>query len=307
MRGFARFLGGRWLFCLVFLPFSSAFAAEVSVEFVNATRSDGKSADAPQGFNQPHDVVLSPDGSKLYVADVRNDVVQVLDAQTLEHVGMVGRDVLDSPHDVAFDTDGTLLVADSGNNRIAVFELDRSTQQPVASLGDGLFSPEGIAADQDHYYITNTLNHEVQVLRKSTGKVKRNLGTRGNGQIEFIRPHDIDVGPDDYIYVADPGNDRIQVFDRGMKPVRIVESTPRFNEPKYLALDENGWVYVADEYNHQVKIFDTNLDLVATIGSGRAGTANNELNAPEGVEVRGDRIWVSDTHNHRIVQYRLHR
>ena len=78
-----------------------------------------------------------------------------------------------------------------------------------------------------------------------------------------------------------------------------------FDEPKYLAFDGRGWLYVADEDNNQIKIFDENREPLAVIGSGRRGKGADRLNKPEGVEAVGDRVWVSDTYNHRILLYRL--
>ena len=53
-------------------------------------------------FNHPHDLVRSPDGTKLYVSDLDNNVVKVLDPTTLKTIGTIGENDLDSPHDVSF-------------------------------------------------------------------------------------------------------------------------------------------------------------------------------------------------------------
>jgi len=41
-------------------------------------------AASAETYAQPHDIVLSPDGSLLYVADNNNDRIAVLDAGTLK-------------------------------------------------------------------------------------------------------------------------------------------------------------------------------------------------------------------------------
>jgi hypothetical protein len=41
------------------------------------------------------------------------------------------------------------------------------------------------------------------------------------------------------------------------------------------------------------------------IGTGKPGKGPGLLNTPEGVAVRGRDVWISDTHNHRIVLYRV--
>ena len=77
-------------------------------------------AESAHDFSQPHDVVLSPNGAFLYVADVGTDSIKVLDPSTLITLGAFGADRLSGPHDVAFDQRGRLLVADTHNHRIAV-------------------------------------------------------------------------------------------------------------------------------------------------------------------------------------------
>ena len=63
-------------------------------------------AESDRDFSRPHDVVLSPDGAFLYVADVGSDSIKVLDATTLVTLGAFGADRLSGPHDMAFDRQG---------------------------------------------------------------------------------------------------------------------------------------------------------------------------------------------------------
>ena len=44
----------------------------------------------PPELARPHDLVLGPDGHWLYVADMNNDSVAVLDAESLALVGRIG-------------------------------------------------------------------------------------------------------------------------------------------------------------------------------------------------------------------------
>ena len=79
----------------------------LAVEFVTASTA---------ALAEPHDVALSTDGARLYVADNGNDRVVVLDAMTLGERGAFGMGELGAPHDVAIDRDGRLLVADTDNS-----------------------------------------------------------------------------------------------------------------------------------------------------------------------------------------------
>ncbi len=60
-------------------------------------------AEQAQGLAQPHDAALSPDGKIIYVTDMANSRVVVLDAMTLKSIGTFGTGVLSYPHDAEFD------------------------------------------------------------------------------------------------------------------------------------------------------------------------------------------------------------
>lgn len=118
-------------------------------------------------FNHPHDLVLSPDGTNLYVSDLDNNVVKVMDPTTLKTIGAIGENDLDSPHDVSFDHQGRLMVADSGNDKIIVYEVLDNGSQKVITFGKGLTSPEGITPGPDGLiYATDTGGGTVIAYQK---------------------------------------------------------------------------------------------------------------------------------------------
>ena len=82
-------------------------------------------------------MVLSPDGALLSVADVGSDGTRVLDPATLVTPGAFGADRLSGPHDVAFDRQGRLPVADPGNDRLQVLNADPGSIGVVRRAGAG--------------------------------------------------------------------------------------------------------------------------------------------------------------------------
>ena len=272
-----------------------ALGADISPVFVRASDTS---------FSRPHDLVLSADGRFLYVADVGNDVVKVLDPETLETLGSIGAGDLSSPHDVAFDGEGRLLIADTGNDRTAVYAVSGMTGRRVDAWDRDHASPEGVSpGPENRVYVTNAGADTVLVLRR--GEVIAKVGSDGDGPNQYRRPHDIEVDGKGRVIVVDPGNNRIQILDAGLRFVRALHGpTYDFNEPKYVAVDEQGWMFVADEYNSQIKILDDAYRLAGVIGTGAKGSGPGQFNQPEGVEVAGGRIWISDTYNNRIVLYR---
>ncbi len=281
---------------LVCLAAGSANGQRVTAELVAESSGD---------FSRPHDIVLSPDEQYLYVADVGNDAVKVLDPSTLDTVGTFGGDELSSPHDVAFDADGRLLVADTGNNRIAIFAVDGAGGSLIDTLRESLRKPEGVAAGPDGaVYITSASRDTV--TKFVDGVLIGDVGQSGSGPNEYIRPHDIEVTVDGRVVVADPGNNRLQILTPDLAFVRDVGGESyAFNEPKYFASDRRGRLFIADEYNNRIVILDRDYQGFGRVATGERGEGPRNLHHPEGAEISGRRLWITDTGNRRIVLYRL--
>ena len=254
-------------------------------------------------FSRPHDLVLSPDRRFLYVTDMGNDVVKVLDPKTLAVLGTIGDGELNSPHDAVFDGDGRLLVADTGNDRIAVYTVQGVSGALVHSLRHRLSGPEGVDIDANgKVYVTNADGDNLIVY--DGGAVVERIGAEGDGKNQYDRPHDIEIFGG-RIYIADPGNDRIQVMDKYFRFLTALGGAAYgFKKPKYLAIDVAGCLLVADQHHDIVKVFDGEHKLLGTFASGRRGDGADDLDRPEGVETWRDLIWISDTYNDRIVLYR---
>jgi YVTN family beta-propeller protein len=279
-------------------------AVVVAVWATLATAEPTRIAVSDGDFDHPHDLVLSPDGVFLYVADLGNDAVKVLDPTTLKTLGAIGEGDLDSPHDVAFDEAGRLLVADSGNDAVVVYEVNGVEGQRLAIWNGEMFSPEGVApAGGGRVFVTDTGGGGV--LRFEDGRAALRKENGGAGDSDYNRPHDVLVDRQGRVLVVDSGNARIQILDQELTLLRSLAGSPYdFNEPKYLAVDEQDNLYVADEYNNQVKILDPDYRIIEVIGTGERGRGPGQLNKPEGVETRDGLIWISDTYNDRILLYR---
>ena len=259
-------------------------------------------AETPSGLSQPHDAAFSPDGKMIYVTDMSNGRIVVLDAMTLKTVGSFGKGELSYPHDAEFDRNGRLLVADTGNNRVAIYEVDAAKARLVGEL-TGQSGPEGVAvAPDERIIVTNTRSGTLAIFRD--GKLETTLGGYGSRPGEFANPHDVDVAPDGSIHVVDSGNNRLQVFDASLKSLPSVSVTLNLNGPKYLAFDRER-LWLADEYNHRILLLDQRHALKGVLGTGTRGRSENAFYKPEAVMARGDLVWVIDTYNDRIVLLKI--
>jgi YVTN family beta-propeller protein len=255
-------------------------------------------AASAENLGEPHDIVLSPDGRLLYVADNANDRIVVLDAETLKELGVFGGGELAAPHDVVFDDRDRLLVADTRNHRIAIYEVDGTGGRLVGSLEGRIRSPEGVGVHADgRVFATGARTGNLVVFDE--GEIVGEIGG-------FSSPHDVEFDPSGRAWVADASNDRMVRLTGSLEIDRVLSGKPyAFSGPRYMDFDAAGRLYVADKYSNQIKVIAPDGKLLQVLGTNRSGKGEGVFDRPEGVEIRGRDVWFSDTYNDRIVRYRV--
>ena len=267
----------------------AAFSAEVQLEFLGASTA---------ALGNPHDLKLTPDNRYLLVSDVANNRVAVLDPQSLEFVAAFGGDHQAGTHDVTFDAAGRLYVADTHNNRVTVYEMDGVEARLVDELGEGIRGPEGVLAHPNgKIYVSGAWSGNLLVYED--GKVVAE-------KTGLSSPHDVELAPDDNIWLADAGNDRMLLLTPDLDIIVEWRGDPyRFNGVRYQDVLPDGTVIAADKYSHSIKFIAADGTLLHVLGTGRPGRGPGEFTTPEGVEVLDDILWLSDSGNDRVVKYRF--
>ncbi len=119
-------------------------------------------------------------------------------------------------------------------------------------------------------------------------------------------PHDLELAANGDIWLADSGNSRLLLLTPELK---VKETLTRkrydFNGVRYLDLTADGMIIAADKNNHVVKFIAPDRKLVHTLGDGQAGRGDYQLTTPEGVEIRGSTLWISDSGNDRVIKYQF--
>ena len=114
---------------------------------------------------------------------------------------------------------------------------------------------------------------------------------------------DVAVDRDGRIVVSDLANDRICIFSQaGVKITDFGSRGPKngqFNEPRCVALDNQGFIYVADCNNHRIQKFDKNGKFLMLFKN-----PNPDLKYPNGLAVSKDGyIFVAEQYTARVIQY----
>lgn len=119
-------------------------------------------------------------------------------------------------------------------------------------------------------------------------------------------PHDVISDRKGSFWIADAGNDRMLLMSADLKIEKILEGDAyKFDGPRYQDMTEDGLLIIADKYTHSVKVIDGEDRMIAVLGTGKRGKGANLFATPEGVKLRGNDLWLSDSGNNRIVRYRI--
>lgn len=217
---------------------------------------------------------------------------------------------LNTPKGIAIGPDGSVYVADSGNDRIQKFS---PLGEYIAYWGEngnanGKFdNPTDVAVSQTgDVFVADFGNNRVQRFN-SRGNYETKWGQLGIGDGQFNGPRGIEIDDDrKRVYVADALNNRIQKFTTDgvfvSKWGTIGVASGEFLLPADAAVDKDGDVYVADYQNHRIQKFDLNGNFLTRFGF--FGHTDRDFDLPMSVALDSqDRILIADTYNNRINRY----
>ncbi|MBT8434014.1 MAG: NHL repeat-containing protein [Gammaproteobacteria bacterium] len=264
-------------------------AAEVVLSFVGASKAQ---------LDNPHDLKLTPDGRYLFVSDVGNNRIAILDPESLELLAEFGSDHQSGTHDVDFDSRGRAYVADTHNNRVTIYEMDGTSATLVGELSERIRGPEGVLVHPNGLvYVAGAWSGNVVAFRD--GRVVDEM-------TGLASPHDLELAKDGNIWLADAGNSRMLLLSPDLEiEAELGRKEYDFNGVRYLDLTANGTIIAADKNNHAVKFISADGKLLHVLGNGSPARGVNRFRTPEGVEVRGSELWLSDSGNDRVVKYSL--
>jgi DNA-binding beta-propeller fold protein YncE len=224
-------------------------------------------------MNSPLGIEVDENGD-VYIADFRNDQIQVFDAQG---------------------------------------EFLRRFPEPTEPVGLGSSGQDGtgiavtdVALWGNLVYALDT--HQVVVFTKE-GEFVRQFGRPGTGPGELEHPNGIDILADSTVVVADSNNGRVQAFT--LDGVFIWETGLRggteydFGLPRGIAALGDGTIAVIDAFDFSVVLLEPDGSVIGSYGS--RGVSPAQLNFPNGIDASGDLLLVADKENDRVQVLRVDR
>jgi serine/threonine protein kinase/sugar lactone lactonase YvrE len=252
--------------------------------------------------------------------------------------GMGAEARFNAPEGIAIDRDGTVYVADTGNNTIRKITAD-NTVNTIAGLagshgsldGKGIsarfWAPFGIAVDNNQNLYVAELGNNVIRKVSPDGSVVTVAGLAGfpgraNGRgikARFRNPCSIAVDDAGTLYVADMSNVAIRKIQSGSRVSTLaglagikgrddgLGSGAQFGNPRAVAIDRAGNILVADSTDETIRRISPGGTVDTVAGEpGLFGDIDGTARAarfsdPEGLSVDdANNIFVADTGNGQI-------
>lgn len=315
------------------------------------------------GMNKPMGISRDEKGV-IYYADQGNGVIGVIDTKGMisKYAGVLNskdiygmalggygdgdleKAVFYAPTDTCLTAEG-MLVADEKNNAIRLIK-DKTVYTYAGGKESGtadgnrlrarFYRPTSLTADsQGNLYISDTLNHTIRKIDKN-GIVTTIAGTPGKAGFAdgagdsalLCEPRGI-VFQNGVLYIADSGNQRIRVLEKGVlttlagggtkkyENTHFYEGdwvdgsamTARFNNPQDLSFGTDGVLYIADAGNGMIRrYFEGRVDTL--IGAGQpintsAMPVDELICEPSGILALEGSIVVSDRFTNKILSISL--
>jgi streptogramin lyase len=218
---------------------------------------------------------------------------------------------LSDPTGVTRGFDGNIYVANTGNDRIEVFEPDGTVLPPLGGPGSGPgqfsepSSVEGLATESS-LLVLDAGNNRVQKLSLSGVPVAGFNGPSGAGPLpgSFNAPQGITADADGQFWVADTGNNRVQTFAADGTYLETI-GEGALSRPRGVALGLDGTLYVSDSEHNQIVAYPPGAPMNApgtqVVGP---GSLPGEVEDPGGIALDAHgRLDVADSGNARIERF----
>ncbi|SEH61361.1 VCBS repeat-containing protein/40-residue YVTN family beta-propeller repeat-containing protein [Mycolicibacterium rutilum] len=269
---------------------SDIVVAELAVNSVIAT---------PEVGEGPQAVVISPDGTRAYVANADGDSVTVLNTADHSTVGTIT--VGDRPVALALDSTGSVLyVANAGDGSVVAVDTASLTVGAPIAIGA---EPTGIAVSPDGAFVfTTNTNDTLTIIDVASGETTSievdplGIATSADGRFVYLAnadesaltiidrqtgdqvdvvvgdtPSGVVVSPTgDRVYVTVSGDDRVAVVD--LSDGNSVTYIDVGDDPRGIDITGDGRLYVANYGSDNVAVVNTATGTVTFVAVGNGPT-----------------------------------
>jgi tripartite motif-containing protein 71 len=183
--------------------------------------------------------------------------------------------------------------------------VDRIGSWPKPAAG-GFNEVHDVAVSSSYAFAPDTTNHRAQRLDlDGTNPIAWGAKGVSIGAADFNWPQGVGYDPTtNHVWIVDTRNSDLKEFDaNGTGPLstrgRLGSQPGQFHWPLRMTFDPSGNAYVADSSNNRIQSFGPTWAVRWTYGTVGSGLSN--LRLPSGISFGGDRVYIADAANSRIV------
>ena len=254
-------------------------------------------------FDSPTGIAVDANGNVL-VADTNNGRIEKFSptGAFLSSIGNKGtaQGQLGAPNGIVLDRAGNIYVADASNHRVQKLAADGTFIAEWKGPDTGFYGPRRIAVGpDDSIYVVDQGRARI-VKFSPDGQVLATWGGAGTGDGQFDDPTSVAVDPaTNKVYVADPRNKRVQVFDSNGKFL-TKWVIPEWGQPvgfEDLAIDSKaGRLYASSAHMDTVLVFDLN----GTRSGSLTPKPPDKLEGPSALALAHRKLYVLNMYGNRL-------
>jgi len=195
---------------------------------------------------EPRGLAAGPDGT-VAVADVGLGKIVLIaaDGRVLEDTVP---ESLNEPEAAAWTPNGVLVVADTWNHRVLLYNLASGLVRPAPTPENGWYGPRGVSVAPDGTIaVADTGRKRIVLIAVEDGEPRiETIGTEGAGPGELSEPVGVVWLDNQRLLVCDTGNHRLQVFNREGLALEVVPLpdawTDFYSRPQVVELSKGRWL-----------------------------------------------------------------
>lgn len=202
---------------------------------------------------------------------------------------------LSSPHGIAADPSGLVVVADTGNRRVAVLERRGTRMRARSFISEGLVEPWGVAlGDRQTIYVTDRGAGMLLIYDTAADSTPASFPVEEPSGVAVYGEGAWNALEESFVIVVSRGGTALQRIEGGEVVATAVLADCGGSSFNYPVVDYYGNVWVSDSVSCMIHKFDPDLGYIASFGS--PGTGDREFDRPTGLALwrRYGQVFVAE-------------
>ena len=192
---------------------------DLSILSSNHFKVIGKKGSGPGEFHRPVGITQQRTTGRYFISEITNNRIQVLDENFTQRmfVGEKGSELGQLKHQwgVTVSEEGRLVVCDSDNQRIQVFDVNSDNEARFISMVELDSKPRDVVMEEGTGRLFVSLSGSNQIgIVSMDGQLVSSFGSQGSNAGQLDYPVGVALNSRGNLFVGDSKNQRVSVFDK---------------------------------------------------------------------------------------------